>query len=346
VRGVIRPIGSLTRRQALAIGAVAVLGVAIALAALLGQATLTTALVGLLVGSVLATVVHVRRRLGVLDATTRRLVDEVRSLAEAQTHLTSRIEFAQRRIVGAVETERLAIADRHQESLAALDETRKRLVRSGRDQTSELEALLQLYRDFQPRAPMPLSGHWAMNATGLLQLVSLLNAKRPKVVLELGSGTSTVWIAYAIERIGGRLVSVDHDHGYAERTRWLLGTHGLAGVAEVRDAPLCTLTLDGDGYQWYDVAAIEDVADIDLLLVDGPPGAVGHDARYPALRVLERRLSPVATVVLDDADRPDEQHAIERWLEAVGGLAREQEVLRNLAVFTYSRRAAGGVGVG
>jgi predicted O-methyltransferase YrrM len=283
---------------------------------------------------------------GVLDATARRLADELRSLADAQAHLTDRVDFAQRRIVGTLETERLAAADRHQESLAALDNTERRVLKGGLDQTSEVEALLQLYRDFQPRAPMPLSGHWAMNATGLLELVFLLNAKRPKVVLEAGSGTSTVWIAYAIERIGGRLVSVDHDRGYAERTRRLLDVHGLSGVAEIREAPLCPLTLDGEGFQWYDVAAFEGLADVDLLVVDGPPGGVGHHARYPAVRVLEQRLSPVATVVLDDADRAGEQHAIQRWLETVDGLAREQEVLGNLAVFAYSRPTAGGAGVG
>jgi predicted O-methyltransferase YrrM len=338
---------SLTRRQVLALGAVAVIGAAIGVAAVLDQVALTTALVGLLVAVVFAAAVVLRQRVSQLEATTRALLGEVRSLAAGQ----DRLEFAQRRIIGAVESERLADADRWRESQAAIEHTRhkiletiktsrERLVRSGRDQTSEVEALLQLFQDFQPRAPMPLSGHWALNATGLLELMFLLNTKHPKVVLELGSGTSTVWMAYAMERIGGRIVSVDHDRAYANRTRWLLNAHGLDGVAEVREAPLSSVNVDGEEFQWYDMAAFEEVGDIDFLMVDGPPGGLGQDARYPALRILESRLSPVATVVLDDAYRADEQHIIARWLETVDGLEREHEVLGHQAVFTYSRPQA------
>jgi predicted O-methyltransferase YrrM len=335
VRNIVRPIGSLTRRRVLAIGVVVVLGAAIGVAAVQGQTALTTALVGLLVAVVFATAMQLRRRVGELEAMTRLLVQEVRSLTSAQARLTNRVEFAQRRIVGAVENERLAAADRHQKSLAVIRNTRER-------QTSEVEALLQLYQGFQPRAPMPPSGHWALSATGLLELMFLLNTKRPKVVLEFGSGTSSVWMAYALERIGGRLVSVDHDRGYAGRTRRLLSAHGLASVAEVRDAPLCSLTIDGEGFRWYDVAAFEDVGDIDFLMVDGPPGSLGHDARYPALRVLEQRLSPSATIVLDDADRSDEQDIIKRWLDTVEGLELDNKAQGQQAVFTYSRPPTGG----
>ena len=57
--------------------------------------------------------------------------------------------------------------------------------------------------------------------------------------------------------------------------------------------------------------------EIDLLLVDGPPGyGEGMErSRYPALPALEPRLAPGAMVVLDDASRPGEREIIERWTE-------------------------------
>src|SRR4029453_14167258 len=107
-----------------------------------------------------------------------------------------------------------------------------------RDQTAETEALLQLYKEFRPRAPMPSSGRWAMDPTGLVEVLFLIGKKQPKIVLELGSGTSSIWIAYALERYGGRLISVDHETEFADRTRSLLALHAVSHVAEVRLAQL------------------------------------------------------------------------------------------------------------
>ena len=206
-----------------------------------------------------------------------------------------------------------------------------------RDQTAETEALLQLFSEFEPRAPMPSSGRWAMDPTGLLEVLFLIRRKRPQVVLELGSGTSSIWIAYALEKDGGRLISVDHETEFADRTRSLLDLHEVSHLAEVRLAELRQLNINGEEFQWYDVDAFRDLNEIDLLLVDGPPGSLGETARYPALHVLESRLAPNAVVILDDADRPDEQGIVRRWITDVAGLRREREIFSRQAVLTYCR---------
>ncbi|MFS8499784.1 MAG: uracil phosphoribosyltransferase, partial [Micromonosporaceae bacterium] len=202
-------------------------------------------------------------------------------------------------------------------------------------QPREVEALLQLYRDHLPRAPMPPSGQWALDPSGLLELLSRVPRDRPSLVLELGSGTSTVWLAYALERSGGRLVSVDHDPGYGQRTRDLLERHELSKVAEVRDAPLREVTVGGQERRWYDPTAFADVAGVDLLFIDGPPGATGPLARYPALPLLLPRLAPEALVVLDDAHRPDEQETVRRWLAEVDGLSPVPATVGTVAVLRY-----------
>lgn len=178
-----------------------------------------------------------------------------------------------------------------------------------------------------------------MDPTGLLEVLWHVRRDRPRLVLELGSGTSTVWLGYAVEQTGGRLVSLDHDEEFGERTSEQLRRHGLTAVAQVRQAPLRDLELAGGAYRWYDPAALDDLQDVDLLLIDGPPGALGPMARYPALPVLLPRLSPRARVLLDDATRPDEQDILSRWLGEVAGLTRQPATVDSVAVLRVAARS-------
>jgi predicted O-methyltransferase YrrM len=162
------------------------------------------------------------------------------------------------------------------------------------EQAREVEALVQLYREIEPRAPMPPAGGFA-----LLDVLHLIRTRKPRLVVELGGGASTVWTAYALESTGGKLVSLTEED--AERTRSWLVTHGLTEVAEVREGEL-------------------DVTDIDLLLVTGRPDLA---------RKLVRRLADGATVVVGEAHLGG--------LETAEGLTREGEALGRHAVFSYRR---------
>jgi predicted O-methyltransferase YrrM len=295
-----------------------------------------------------------------LELAQRRIVSAIESerLAAAERHqalitsldeVHSTAEVSRDSLLAAVESERRAAADRHSALLTSLHESQKAIIADQqrlqrqtasvqRDQTRQVEALLQLFRGFVPRAPMPSSGGgWALNPTGLLELLFHIDRIRPKVVLELGSGASSIWIAYALEKFGGRLVTLDHEVKYADQTRFLISMHELDKVAQVRLAPLRSMSIGGEEFDWYDPAVVEDVNGIDLLLVDGPPGKTGPGARYPALPMLEPKLAANATVILDDVDRSDEQRILERWLTDVPGLRREQAIFNRQAVLSYSR---------
>jgi predicted O-methyltransferase YrrM len=310
-----------------ALCAAAVLNGAALVSAVYGGVAAGVAVLGLLVTVLLGVVLRTHRSQLALISQVRRLTADG----------TDRLERAGRDLVAAVDAGAREADKRHRAALAAIDRQHTKVVRLQRQQHREFEALLQLHRSTAARAPLPASGHWALNATNLLDVLHLIGEGRPKVVLELGSGTSTVWIAYALERSGGRLVSVDHLPEYAERTRSWLSAHGLTGVAEVREAPLRPVTLGDETFRWYDPAAFTDLTDVDLLLVDGPPGATGPQARYPALGVLAERLSTTATVVLDDAERPDEEQTVRRWMDSVDGLTRQRAMLGSHAVLSYAR---------
>jgi predicted O-methyltransferase YrrM len=182
----------------------------------------------------------------------------------------------------------------------------------------QLEALQNLSAMVPTSDVLPATRGWAASPDLLVVLVDLVITERPPLVVECGSGASTLWLALAMRRFGidGRIVALDHDPVFGGKTRDRLARHGVGDLAEVRDAPLESFSLDGETYSWYARRAWEDLTGIDLLFVDGPPASTGHQARYPALPLLSGSLSPVAAVVLDDLVVPDMQKVLRLWLDA------------------------------
>ncbi|MCO8271945.1 class I SAM-dependent methyltransferase [Actinoplanes sp. TRM 88003] len=290
-RTVVRRLRGASRRQlaGLVIGLLVAAGVAVSSGA--GQAALATGLLALLLAAVLAGVIHLSRRMARLH----------RSNQEAVRELRGTVDQLQRRVIAAVEKERLAAGDRHLELTEALARTERLTARGAEvllhEQSREIEAMFQLFRAVTPRAPMPAGG--VLHPTDLLGLVHLARERRPGLTVTLGCGPSTVWLGYAVGVSGGRLVAVEHDENRAIRVRAKVAEHGLSGV-EVRHVPLAELSVDGRSADWYDVDALDGLSDIDLLLVDGTLTPAATDPLAPALHVLGRRLAPAAAVVVDD----------------------------------------------
>jgi predicted O-methyltransferase YrrM len=288
---------SLSTRQAVALAVMAVICAGVAVASVTGRAAIATSLLALLLAAALAGVVYLARRIGSLHRANQASVRDLRIV----------VEQLQRRVVSAVEKERLAAGDRHQELTDAFARTERLTVRGAeqllREQSREIGALVQLFQDVTPRAPMPPPGA-VLNPTDLLGLLHIVRSRKPELVVALGAAASTVWLAYALEKAGGRLVAVDHDEEDTELTRALLRAHRLS-VAEVVHAPLTELAVDGKTGDWSDVDALADLRDIDLLVVDGPAPLPATEALSPALHVLGRRLADGAAVVVEDGPRAD-----------------------------------------
>jgi predicted O-methyltransferase YrrM len=182
----------------------------------------------------------------------------------------------------------------------------------------QLEALQNLSAVLPVNDVLPATRVWAASPDLLVVLVDLVIAQRPSLVVECGSGASTLWLALAMRRFGidGQIIALEHDPVFGDKTRDLLARHDVRHLAEIRDAPLESFNLEGETYSWYARRAWEDLKGIDLLFVDGPPATTGHQARYPALPLLAGSLSPAATVVLDDLVVPDMQKVLQLWLDA------------------------------
>lgn len=166
--------------------------------------------------------------------------------------------------------------------------------------------------------PLPFGGGWALTGDSAAILVREAVLRRPMAILELGSGVSTLLLGQVLKRRGaGRVLSIDHDPQWAERTRQQVQLLGLQDFVSVIVAPLKPKALGGESYDWYEIpdASLYDLGPIDLLLVDGPPQprTSAKAARFPALPLLRQRLSHDAIVFVDDARRHTERAMIERW---------------------------------
>ena len=151
-----------------------------------------------------------------------------------------------------------------------------------------------------------------------LFVVQQIHRRRPKRVVEFGSGVSTVLVARALRELGEdrRLDSFEHVESWYERTRELLRSAGVEDVVRLHYSPLGRHA--GLEVPWYDVSVLaKDETPCDLVLVDGPEGGSREPlARLGGFLALRDRLAPGAVVLLDDAFRKGEREIVRRWQRA------------------------------
>lgn len=162
----------------------------------------------------------------------------------------------------------------------------------------------------------------AMRPGGVVAILNDIALNQRQRVIECGSGMTTMIIARLLKERGGRLVTIEHDPGWAAYVARELERQGLGQSAEVVEAPLERSPLGLDDNPWYASTAVESALTAlggmaDLLIVDGPPAfRPGTElARYPALPAFEPALSEGCTVILDDAGRDGERRVLARWEE-------------------------------
>lgn len=172
---------------------------------------------------------------------------------------------------------------------------------------SQAEKKVLLSRLDLPQGALPNLGSWKAD-TGLLTLLieHILKAK-PRLVVEFGTGASTLIIARALEMAGGgKLISFEQNKQFVDATREWLAEYGLQ--ADLRAVSL--RATPGRPGLWYDHGPIPD--NVDLMLIDGPPWTI-HPFTRAAASTLFDHVTPGGTVLLDDAARPGERLIAGRW---------------------------------
>jgi len=203
-------------------------------------------------------------------------------------------------------------------SVRMRDERAQKRLKAG---LASLVNVLSILPEMNIKGTIPEFPHqgFAISGEEAAFLFHLIRRHRPKLMLELGSGSSTVLFAAALRANGvGRLISVEHDPAHARQTKETLDQAGLSDRVELLNVPLVETPVNGRSFQWYDLSRrLETLGEkIDFLFVDGPPGKMQSLSRYPALPMLMPHLSPRALVFVDDGAREDETRMVAMWREA------------------------------
>jgi len=140
-----------------------------------------------------------------------------------------------------------------------------------------------------------------------LEIVAEHAATTEGPVLECGSGVTTILMGILCGKRNIAVWSLEHYDEWRQRVSGVLADNDIAGV-HVCAAPL----IEYGEFVWYDPPLTKMPEAFSLVICDGPPGTT-KGGRYGLLPVLDKRLPPGATILLDDAGRPAETELIRRW---------------------------------
>lgn len=197
---------------------------------------------------------------------------------------------------------------------------------------------------------------WPISADFALCLMRQLVLNTYDLVIEFGSGMSTVIVAKSLtlmaERNGTRqaqFVSFDHLDSYYQQTLAYVQQAGLEKAVQLILAPIEDWqAADGQVYPYYSCQSTlaklakqrQATRKRILVIVDGPPAATGPQARYPAGPLLMEHF-PNAHIdfLMDDYIREDEKQVVQHWLadiEALGvaGTSTEYKLEKDACLLT------------
>jgi hypothetical protein len=147
---------------------------------------------------------------------------------------------------------------------------------------------------------------WSAETTYLSSILNWL-PKTSGLVLECGSGLSTLVLAVAASVRARHVLSLEHEPLWAARVGDALSASWTRNV-ELAVTPLC-----GYGeFDWYSLAGVATPTPIGFIVCDGPPGST-RGGRYGLAPVLRNYMAPGCIILLDDAHRAGERAIIERW---------------------------------
>ena len=201
----------------------------------------------------------------------------------------------------------------------------------------QMEAFMRLQHYLGQEIVLPEMHGWPISPDFGVALIKLIEQNNYNAVIEFGSGTSTLIIAKALQRLSQRnqttpapLLSFDHLQHYCDQTKSLLQAAKLTDNTRIVLAPLAPWAdAEGQTYAYYScqtaLQTLKDQLENQtggqpvqtklLVVVDGPPATTGKQARYPALPEVIKVLGSANQYhfLMDDYLRIDEQQIVARW---------------------------------
>ena len=188
--------------------------------------------------------------------------------------------------------------------------------------------------------PAPLHG-WPISPDFALQLVRLIRDQNYDLIIEFGSGSSTLICLQTFERFNlhsvtqpeslPRLITFEHLEEYHHKTNDLVESCVNRTLLNLRLSPLEPWANSTGNYNYYSGTAsiregfhavansVEHPLKV-LVVSDGPPGGTCHWARYPAFPIVLDAASGMDISIdflLDDMIRTDEKEMAMAWEERI-----------------------------
>ncbi|MEX0326085.1 MAG: O-methyltransferase [Puniceicoccaceae bacterium] len=177
----------------------------------------------------------------------------------------------------------------------------------------------------------------AMRPSAIRLLVNEIVTHRRMYFLEFGAGISTLFLAEAARRYGGKLVSVEQNEDWIKVVREYLQKSGTGDFVRFVHAPIAPGHYTRGISEWFDEDLLShELGDerFDLVLVDAPISSKGNRlARLPAGKFINNRLAADFALFLDDINRPGEQKIYRTWKREFGWYAKNYWPRSSLAVF-------------
>lgn len=202
----------------------------------------------------------------------------------------------------------------------------------------KIQAIGEIQKLLSFRAPLPAMNGWAATPELAVTVLKEIIRNKPNIIVELGSGVTTLISAYGLEKYNpeGKVISFDHDADFAGISKREIELHGLEKVVDLHIAPLKNVNVNGSTHTWYDSTFLKFEQKIDLLVVDGPPVKTEKYARYPALPLLNQYLSENCVIIIHDTKRSQESTIVKKWLHEFPSF-RESKLRTDKGISILSR---------
>lgn len=214
-----------------------------------------------------------------------------------------------------------------------LERTKKEIINAINKQTIntsiQVESFLNIIR-YIDSGFYPIKLHkWPLSPDITQFLIEKIELNDYDLVIEFGSGTSTLVIAKALKIHKKKYpskniiqVAFEHNKQYYNQTKKILKIENLLDNIQLYHLQLINIEINNQKFKYYDcskemekLSQNKNIKNI-LVLVDGPPGNTCNQARYPAMYYLTKYFrSHNIDIVLDDYKRAEEKKVVDMWEE-------------------------------
>lgn len=277
----------------------------------------------------------------VIDEMSKLCQMDIKLMAAQQTEIVSSVSSCNSILVSSFENQ-VADLERVRKSVQSYC---KNEIDKALQQMVAYSGLSEYFESGKSPKVTPWKRGWAASPDFILWLVELIDQNNYDLILEFGSGITTLYTAKTLDVQAEKGASeknvnvfvFDHLEKFYLQTQTLLSSAGLSKRANVIHAPLQDyVSPDGTAYQYY--SCQKDLAELSiqyksansriLVIVDGPPGATNKNARYPAFPLVMKYFAPAQIdFLLDDYIREDEKELARMWQTACATAGIEYEVI-------------------